>query len=164
MNCPLTIANFGITSTNNDLKSLLYSNSGIVLGNMLINIMQRSLSKRYLSFKTKNQKIVNLIKRKRKQCNTNYSAPIINLSNYNISSQETQQLKLGLHYCFVDKNKDFQRFLGANMESVADSIKRNINHKNLEHFHEFLHGYTDIFSNNIYATKDYTYHYLRGMI
>ena len=35
---------------------------------------------------------------------------------------------------------------------------------NLEHFHEFLRGYTDIFNNNIYATKDYTYHKLRGMI
>ena len=35
---------------------------------------------------------------------------------------------------------------------------------NLEHFHEFLRGYTDIFNNNIYATKDYTYHNLRGMI
>ena len=47
-------------------KSLLYSNSGSVLGNTLINIARRSLSKRrYLSFKTKNQKIVNLIKRKR---------------------------------------------------------------------------------------------------
>ena len=63
----------------NDLKSLLYSNIGIVLGNTLINIAQRSLSKRcYLSFKTKNQKIVNLIKRKRKPCSTNYSVPIIN--------------------------------------------------------------------------------------
>ena len=42
----------------NDLKSLLYSNIGIVLGNTLINITRRSLSKRrYLSFKTKNQKI-----------------------------------------------------------------------------------------------------------
>ena len=36
--------------------------------------------------------------------------------------------------------------------------------KHLQHFHEFLRGYTDIFSNNIYATKDYTYHNLRGMI
>ena len=36
--------------------------------------------------------------------------------------------------------------------------------KNLEHFHEFLRGYTDIFTNNIYATKDYTYHNLRGII
>ena len=50
------------------------------------------------------------------------------------------------------------------MGSLAESVKSNINHKNLEHFHEFLHGYTDIFSNNIYATKDYTYHNLRGMI
>ena len=50
------------------------------------------------------------------------------------------------------------------MESLADSIKGNIDHKNLEHFHEFLRGYTDIFTNNIYATKDYTYHNLCGMI
>ena len=112
----------------------------------------------------KNQKIVNLIKRKRKPCNTNYSVLIINLSNYNLSSQETQQLKLGLDYCFVDKNKDVRRFLAANMESLADSVKGIIDHKNLEHFHEFLHGYTDTFTNNIYATKDYAYHNLRGMI
>ena len=47
----------------NDLKSLLYSNKGIVLNNTLINISQRSLSKRcYLPHKTKNQKMVNLIK------------------------------------------------------------------------------------------------------
>ena len=69
----------------NDLKSLLYSNSGIVLGNTLLNIAQRLLSKRcYLSFETKKQKIVNLIKHKRKPCNISYSVPIINLSNYNI--------------------------------------------------------------------------------
>ena len=67
-------------------------------------------------------------------------------------------------YCFVDKNKDIGRFVVANMESLAESVKGNINHKNLEHFHEFLCGYTDIFSNNIYATKDYTYHNLCGMI
>ena len=42
----------------NDLKSLFYSNIGIVLGNRLINIAQRSLSKRrYLSFKTKKYKL-----------------------------------------------------------------------------------------------------------
>ena len=75
-------------------------------------------------------KRVNLIKRNRKPCNTNYSTPIINLSNFNLSSQKTQQLKLGLNYCFVDKNKDVQRFLAANMESLADSIKGNIDHKN----------------------------------
>ena len=47
------------------------------------------------------------------------------------------------------------------MESLTDSIKGDVD---LEHFHEFLRGYTDIFTNNIYATSDYTYHNLRGMI
>ena len=50
------------------------------------------------------------------------------------------------------------------MESLADSVKGNIDHKNLKHFHEFLRSYTDIFTNNIYAVKNYTYHNLRGMI
>ena len=50
------------------------------------------------------------------------------------------------------------------MESLAESVKGNINHKNLEYFYEFLRGYTDICANKIYATKDYTYHNLRGMI
>ena len=71
---------------------------------------------------------------KRKPCNTNYSVPIINLSNYNLSNQETQQLKLGFDYCFAGKNKDVRRFLAVNME--AGSVKGNIDYKNLEHFHE----------------------------
>ena len=50
------------------------------------------------------------------------------------------------------------------MESLADSVKDSIYHKNLEHFHEFLRGYTDILTNKIYTTKDYAYHNLRGMI
>ena len=149
----------------NDLKLLLYSNIGIVFGNTLINIAQKWLSKRlYLSFKTKSQKIVNLIKRKRKPCNTNYFVPIINLSNYNLSNHEKQQLKLGLDYCFFYKNKDVRTFLVANMEHLADNVKGNIYHKSLKYFHEFLRGYTDIFTNNIYATKDPTCHNLRGMI
>ena len=48
---------YNLSMQYNDLKSLLYSNSGIVLGNTLINIAQRSLSKRcYLSAKTKKSK------------------------------------------------------------------------------------------------------------
>ena len=30
------------------------------------------------------------------------------------------------------------------MEPLVDSVKGNIDHKNLEHFYEFLCGYTDI--------------------
>ena len=89
--------------------------------------------------------------------------PIINLSNYNLSSQETQQLKVGLDY-FVDKYKYLRGSLAANMEPLVDTVKDNMDHKNLEHFREFLRGYKDIFTNNIYATKDYTYHNIRGMI
>ena len=43
------------------------------------------------------------------------------------------------------------------MESLADNVKGNTDHKNLENFHKFLHGYTDISTSNSYATKDYTY-------
>ena len=64
----------------------------------------------------------------------------------------------------MDKYKDVQRFLAANIESLAYNIKGNIDDKNLEHFHEFLRGYTDIFINIIYAAKDYTYQNLRDMI
>ena len=69
---------YNLSMQYNGLKSFLYSNVGIVPGNTLINIVQRLLSKRrYLSFKTKNQKIVNLVKQKKKPCNTNYFVPII---------------------------------------------------------------------------------------
>ena len=81
------------------------------------------------------QKIVNLTKCKTKSCNTNYYVPIINLSNYNL-----QKLNLGFDYCFADKNKDVQRFLAANIGSLAYNIKGNISDKNTEHFHEFLHS------------------------
>ena len=83
---------------------------------------------------------------------------------YNLLNQERQQLKLCLDYCFVDKNKDVRGFLAFNMEYLADRVKGNIDHKNLEQFHEFIRGYTDIFTSNIYARKDFTYHNLCGII
>ena len=70
-------------------------------------------------------------------------------TNYCLSSQERLQLKLGLD-CFVDKIKNVWRFLAANKESLADNVKGNIDRKTLEHFHEFLRGYTDILTNNIF--------------
>ena len=47
------------------------------------------------------------------------------------------------------------------MESLADSVKGNIDHKDSEHFQEFLRTNTDIPTKRIYATKDYTYHNFR---
>ena len=92
----------------NDLKLLLYSDTGIVLGNTRINIAQKLLSKCLSFIYLLKQKLKRwlLNKTKEKTCNTNYSVLIINLSNYNLSNQEKQQFKLSLDYCFVDKNKD----------------------------------------------------------
>ena len=91
----------------NDLKLLLYSNIGIVPGNAHINIARRSLSKhRYLFLKTKNQKVVNLIKRRRQPCNTNYY----------LSNQERQPLKSDSHLpkirfilCFNDSPSEMMK-------------------------------------------------------
>ena len=57
---------YGLSVQYNDFKSVLYSNTGIVLGNTLINIAQLLLSKRCY-----NQKIVNSIRQKKKPSNTN---------------------------------------------------------------------------------------------
>ena len=115
---------FTIYRYSDDLKLLLYSNIGIVLGKTLINTPRRSSSKRrYLYFETKNQIIVHLIKHKRKSRNTNYYVPITNRANYYLSNQERQKLKLGLYYGFVDKIKDFWRFLAAKIKSLVDIIK-----------------------------------------
>ena len=50
------------------------------------------------------------------------------------------------------------------MESLADNVKDKTDHRNIEYFNEFLCGYTDIFTNNIYARKDYTCHNIRGLV
>ena len=125
---------------------------------------RRSLSKRRdLYLKTKNQKTFNLIIQNRIPYNTNLSFLITNLSNYNHSNQQKQQLKLGLYYCFLDEKKEILTFIAANLKSLADNIKQNVDHKNLEHVHKFLRGYTVIITNNIYSTKDYTYYSFQAL-
>ena len=70
----------------------------------------------------------------------------------------------GLDYCFVVKNKDVQRFLTANLESLGHNVKDRLGHINLEHFHKFLGGSAYIFTNKTYAAKDYTYHNFHSLI
>ena len=62
-----------------------------------------------------------------------------------------------LDFCFVDKNKDVQRSLAANIESLVDTMKDNIGHKNLK-LHELLRCSTDIFINSVYSTKEIHIH------
>ena len=43
------------------------------------------------------------------------------------------------------------------MEKITERVENYLDHDQVEYFHKFIRAYTDIFSNNIFATKDYTY-------
>ena len=93
-----------------------------------------------------------------------YSTPLINLSSIELTSDEINQFKFGLHYSFVDKNKNIEKHLAANFESLADKITENLDSHKWEDFHEFLRAYVDIFTKNVYATTDYTYKHLKRIV
>ena len=126
-------------------------------GTLLISAVLRHIStiqqkERMVSFKTKNHKLVRLIQAKTPL--SNYRVPIINLSDYDLSEVERKQLQLGLEYSFVNKNRDLKKNLAANLETLASQASSFVDHTKLEDFHEFLRAYTDIFTKNIYVTKD----------
>ena len=50
------------------------------------------------------------------------------------------------------------------METVSHSAIKYVENNKVEDFHEFLKAYTDIFTKNIYATKDFTYKNSKDMI
>ena len=50
------------------------------------------------------------------------------------------------------------------MESLAYSASKQVDPSQLENFHEFLRGYTDIFSKNVLSTNDETYKNLKNII
>ena len=85
-----------------------------------------------------------------------YKVPIINLSNYELSDIKRKELEMGLKYSFVDKNKRLKQQLAVNMETISNSPTKCVEGNKVEDFHEFLRAYTDIFTKNIYATKDFT--------
>ena len=144
---------------------LIKNTVGIILSKVIYNNVVKSLSKeRIESFKTKNRKIYKLISIKHRFNKINFEVPIINLSNYRLNYEERNQLKLGLDFSFVDRNKNTKKFLAASMESVAYMASSKVQSTELEEFHEFLRGYTDIFSKNIFATIHYTYHHLKNLI
>ena len=51
----------------------------------------------------------------------------------------------------MKKLKKVPKLVAANMEYLGDNVKVRVVHKNLERFHECLHGYKDIFTTNIYV-------------
>ena len=90
--------------------------------------------------------------------------PIVNLTKYVLSTVERSRLELGLKYSFMNKSKNQQKFLAANLESICQKVDKDIDQGMKGEFHELLRGYTDIFIKNMNNTKDHTYKNLRQLI
>ena len=118
----------------------------------------------YLSFKRKNKKLPNLIRLKKQVVIKHYSLPIINIYKYVLSNKEQQQLELGLKHKFVDKNKNLKSLLAANMERLTERVENYLDNDQVQNFHAFMRAYTEIFTKNIFAIKDYTYRNLQDMV
>ena len=54
--------------------------------------------------------------------------------------------------------------MAANFETLSHRASDCVHHQNLEDFHEFLRAYTDIFTQNVYVTKDFTCSNLKNII
>ena len=132
-----------------------------ILEHKIIKINRAEIIK---SFKTKNKKLKFLLKKAERKTITKYSVPVINLSTYHLKNIEYQQLKLGLDYSYINKNKNTRKFLAANFETLAQRTRHYVEVHRLEEYHECLRGYTDIFTKNVFQTKDYTYHNLKSLI
>ena len=143
----------------------MLSEIGHVFGKAIIfSITKSSAKHRSLSFKTKNKKLANRIRSKKQVVIKHYFVPIIKISKYVLSNKEEQQLKLGFKHSFVDKNNNIRRLLASNLERIAERDENYLDHDQVENFLEFMRAYTAIFTNKIFATKDYTYHNLKDMI
>ena len=105
-----------------------------------------------------------MIDLKTKNSNINFSVPVINLSSHVLTEKEHNHLKYGLKYCFIDRNKNVKKYLSLELETLAQQTSDCVEPVKLEEYHEFLRPYADIFSRNIYNSKDYTYHDLKSVI
>ena len=118
---------------------------------------------RISSFKTKNKKLIVLSNTAKNKINA-YDVPVINLSSIQLSDKELNQLSFGLDHSYVDKNEHVKTNLAANFESLAQAVNSEILNEEKKYFHEFLQVFRDIFSKNVYSTKDYTYSNLKQLI
>ena len=88
-------------------------------------------------------------------------APVINLSDYDF---DMERLKYGLHNCFVDKSKSVKRNIAVELEIIAHLVKKDVSSEDMEYFREYLRKMTNKFTQNIYHTKDDTYHNIRHLL
>ena len=112
------------------------------------------------SFKTKNKKI-NILCKQKKPDPAVYEVPVINLSDVDVDIKE---LRKGLNYCFIDKNKFVKVNLAAEFEMLAEKVDKSVIPEEKENFHNFLRKQTNLFSNNILNSNDSTYNSLKSLI
>ena len=115
------------------------------------------------SFIIKNKKLDRLITYS-PSITPDYNMPIINLSTINLNQKELNQLKMGLDYSFIDKNKHVKKNIATSMENVAEAVDKDLDNEQREDFHELLPAYTDILSKNLYFSTDYTCNKLKRLI
>ena len=88
--------------------------------------------------------------------NNNFSVPVINLSSHLLTEKEHNHLKYGLKYSFIHRNKDVKKYLSAELELCG------VEPDKLEEYHELLRAYADVFSSNIYNSKNHRQRYKVG--
>ena len=82
-------------------------------------------------------------------------------SSHVLIEKEHSHLKYALKYCFIDHNKNGKKYLSAEPETLAQQTSDSAEPAKLEEYNEFLRAYADIFSGNIYDSKDNTYQDLK---
>ena len=68
----------------------------------------------------------------------NFSVTVINLSSHVLTEKEHNQLKHGLKYCFIDRNKNVKKYLSAELETLAQQTSDCVEPGKLEEYHKFL--------------------------
>ena len=56
-----------------------------------------------------------------------------------------------------------KKYLAANLESLVYSINKTVENDKKEEVHEFLRAYCNLFTNNVYNSKDYTFTNLKRL-
>ena len=120
--------------------------------------------RRVNGFKTKNKKLNKLASSKPKVKKDEYNVPIINLSNVEISQEEKEVLRYGLQHSFIDRSKYIKQNLAIEIEALANTTNEYVKNEDKEEYHELLIKYTNIFSKNVYDTKDFTYKTLMKLV
>ena len=153
----------GISIRYDKLLEKLKSNIDELLSNFMVvhlnnvlrytNIQQLSIKNKKLFHLKKKILLITVV--------SSAKVPVINLSDYDF---DIERLIYVLHHCFVDKSKSVKRDIAVEFENIAHLVQKDVSSENIEYFHEYLRKMMNKFTQNIYHTKDDTYHNLKVLL